>query len=261
MSASTFLVAELRRARSAAGLSQEDLGRAINYSSSLVSAVENGHRLPTFEYLAGVDRALNTGGLLERLLVSIEQAPVWFRDWLVVERKATLIRAFQPSLVPGLLQTEDYARAILSWGALTSASEVDRRLESRMARQMILTGSEPTQLIAMLDECVLRRPVGGRAIMAAQCEHLAEQGTKRNIALHIVPLTAGGHCGLAGAFHLAKGRDFEVAHLDDTLQAETVDRPEQVDLVIRKWEAIRGEALPRAQSLEMIREVATNWRR
>jgi transcriptional regulator with XRE-family HTH domain len=262
MSASRFLVAELRQARAAAGLSQEDLGKAINYSASLVSAVENGQRPPTRDYLARVDETLKTGGFLERLLtgvVSIDQAPVWFRDWVILEREATLIRWYEQSVIPGLLQTEAYARVILEWGGLLSPAEAEQRLASRMQRQDVLTGERPPHLVAIIDENILHRPVGTGATMAEQCDRLVEWARRPNIHLHVLPMTAGAHCGLAGPFTLAKGADFEVVHLDNSLRAEIVDRRVDVDSVTRKWEAIRSEALPRTQSIAMIKEAAKKW--
>jgi transcriptional regulator with XRE-family HTH domain len=150
-SASGFLVGELRQARAAAGLSQEDLGRAINYSSSLVSAVENGQRPPSSDYVVAVDRALSTGGLFERLLsglVSLDRAPVWLRDWILFEREATLLRWSEPSLVPGLLQTEAYASAVLERNGLLSKAEIEESVASRMERQAILTRPTPPTFIA-----------------------------------------------------------------------------------------------------------------
>lgn len=262
VSPSAFLLGELRRARSAAGLSQEEFGKAINYSASLVSAVENGARPPTRDYLVAVDAAFSTGGLFERLLdglVSVDQAPVWLRDWVIFEREATLIRWFQPLLVPGLLQTEAYARAVLEWGALLPPAEVERSIASRMERQTVLDRSQPPQFVAIVDETVLHRLVGSPAVMVEQCERLMKCVDRPNIHFQIVPASAGAHAGLAGPFILAKGRDFEAAHLDNSLQADVVDRRDAVDKLIRKWEAIRGEALPRTQSRELIKEVATRW--
>ena len=262
MSASSFLVDELRRARAAAGLSQEDLGKAINYSSSLVSAVENGQRPPTRDYLVGVDRALHTGGLFERLLdnvVSLDRAPVWLRDWIIFEREATLLRWFQPLLVPGLLQTEAYARSVLEWGGLLDPAEVEQRVASRMERQAILAKPRPPTVIAIIDEGVLHRLVGTPAVMADQCAHLLASAVLPNVHLHVVPAAAGAHPGLAGPFILGKGHDFEVAHVDNNLHAQIVDRRAAVDTLIRKWEAIRGEALPRTQTIDRIREVAPTW--
>lgn len=262
MSTSNFLVRELRHARSAAGLSQEDLGKAINYSSSLISAVEKGQRPPTEEYLALVDRALGTGGLFGRLLkevVSLDWAPVWLRDWIVLEREATLIRWFEPSLVPGLLQTEAYARAVLGWGGLMDAAEVEQRVASRLERQEILARPKPPQFVAIIDESVLHRPVGGAAVMAEQCERLIADAQRPHIAVHILPVAAGGHAGLAGGFIIAKSDDMQVAHVDNSVHAQVIEKRDVLDSLIPKWEALRGEALPRGQSIELIRDVAKTW--
>lgn len=259
---STFLLGELRRARSAAGLSQEDLGKTISYSGSLVSAVENGQRPPTRDYLVAIDDALHTGGLFERLqsgLACFDQAPVWFRDWLIIEREATLIRWFEPLIVPGLLQTEAYARAIIAGAGLVDTAEIEQRVATRMDRQHVLTTPKPPSLISLVDECVLRRSVGDASIMEAQCEHLLELATESNIQIHVVPASAGPHAGLAGPFILAKGRDFETAHLDTPWQAQIIDRREAVDRLIQRWEAIRGEALPTRQSIGLVEEVAKSW--
>jgi transcriptional regulator with XRE-family HTH domain len=261
-SASGFLVGELRQARAAAGLSQEDLGRAINYSSSLVSAVENGQRPPSSDYVVAVDRALSTGGLFERLLsglVSLDRAPVWLRDWIIFEREATLLRWFEQSLVPGLLQTEAYARAILEGGGLLDPVEIEQRVASRMERQRVLDTPRPPSFIAIIDEGVLRRPVGSAGLMAEQCEHLLRMAERPLVQVHVIPATVGAHAGMAGAFILAKGPDFEAAHLDNPLNAQIVDRRDSIDRLIRRWEAVRGEALPRTLSIELIREVAKTW--
>ena len=262
MSASNFLLAELRRARSAAGLSQDELGKAINYSSSQVSAVENGQRPPTQEYVVCVDKALSTGGLFERLLqslASLNQAPVWFRDWLIIENEATLLRWFEPLIVPGLLQTEAYAHAIVAGAGLLDATEVAQRVTARMQRQAVITKLAAPTLIAIIDEGVLRRRVGSAEVMAAQCDHLVSCAEQPNIRVHVVPSTAGAHAGLAGAFILAKARDFETAYLDSPWQAQILDRSGAIDTLSGRWEAIRCEALPRTLSTELIKEAAKTW--
>ncbi|WP_329007866.1 DUF5753 domain-containing protein [Micromonospora rifamycinica] len=208
MSTLEFLGAELRRARRERGLSQEDLAQQISYSSSLVGMVEIGHRTPSQDFITRTDAALEAGGLFERLLtlVRADSAPPWLREWISVEREATLIRWFEPSLIPGLLQTEQYARAVLEWGGLLRPPEVEQRLTSRLERQEVLARDSAPQFIALLD------PEG-----------------------------------------------LDVAHLDNQLCAQVTDRPEDVDTLQRKWEAVRGEALPRRASREFIRELAKSW--
>jgi transcriptional regulator with XRE-family HTH domain len=253
---------ELRRARAAAGLSQEDLGKSINYSGSLVSAVENGQRPPTRDYLVAVDAALDTGGLFERLLnglVSIDKAPVWFRDWVIIEREATMIRWFEPLIVPGLLQTKDYAHAIIAGSGVVDSSEVDDLVTARLERQALLATERPPTLIAIIDEGVLRRCIGTPPIMAEQCQHLLDCGSRPHLHIHVVPASVGVYAGLGGAFILAKARDFEAAHIYGQLHAQTKDGPRDIDRLARAWEVIRSEALPRSLSHELIKEVGRTW--
>jgi transcriptional regulator with XRE-family HTH domain len=262
VSPSLFLLGELRRARHATGLSQEEFGKAINYSGSLVSAVENGQRPPTRDYLVAVDAALDTGGLFGRLangLVGFDQAPVWFRDWMIIEREATLIRWFEPLVVPGILQTKAYAHAIIAGSGLVELADIDQLVSARLDRQSLLAGPKPPTLIAILDEGVLRRCVGSSEIMSEQCHFLLESAAQPHVQIDLIPTSAGVHAGLGGAFTLAKARDFEVAHLDSPLQAQITDRRADVDTLARMWEAIRGEALPRTLSLQLIEEVARTW--
>ncbi|HEX8347716.1 MAG TPA: helix-turn-helix transcriptional regulator [Actinoplanes sp.] len=262
MTASTFLVRELRQARITAGLSQEELGKQMAYSGSLVSAVETGQRPPGHDYVTAFDRALKTGGLFERLLkdvVSLDRAPVWLRDWIIFEREATLLRWFQPLLVPGLLQTEAYARAVLEASGLLDATQIEEIVASRLDRQAILDRPSPPTLISIVDEGVLRREVGSPAVMAEQCAHLLTRAAQHHVHVHVVPASVGAYAGMAGPFILAKGDDLEAAHLDNALQAQAVDRRDALDRLVRRWESIRGQALPRALSIDLIRDVMTTW--
>ncbi|WP_405092878.1 helix-turn-helix transcriptional regulator [Micromonospora sp. NBC_01392] len=257
-----FLGAELRRARRDRGLKQEDLALRINYSASLVGMVEIGHRTPSQDFVTRADAALEIGGLLGRLLtlVRADAAPPWFREWISVEREATLIRWFEPSLVPGLVQTEAYARAVLRGGRMLRESEVEQRITSRMERQAILGRETPPEVVAVIDEAVLRRAVAEPAVMVEQFEHLLRVTEQPNVTVHVVPAEAGMHAGLAGPFILARTPDGgEVAHVDTPLRAHVTDRSEDVDNLRRRWESLRGEALPRRASRELIRELAKSW--
>ncbi|SCL33704.1 Helix-turn-helix domain-containing protein [Micromonospora pallida] len=257
-----FLGGELRRARKESGLSQEDLAQRINYSSSLVGMVEIGHRTPSQDFIARVDAELAAGGLFERMLnlVRADAAPPWFREWISVEKEATLIRWFEPCLIPGLFQTEAYARAVLRGGGLLRESEVEQRVAARMERQTILSKERSPEVVVVVDEAVLRRRVGEAAVMAEQFEHLLRVIELPHVDLHVVPAEIGMHPGLAGPFILAKMPDGgEVLHLDTPLRAQITDRPEDVDSLQRRWESLRGEALPRRASRELVQEVAKSW--
>ena len=147
----------------------------------MVSAVELGQQPPTGKYLELVDRALETGGLFGRMsteLVSLDKAQVWLRGWRAILAEARALRWFDPLHVPGLLQTEGYARAIFESDRLLDADEVERRLTDRMDSQQVLYADRPPHLVAVLDESVLRRRVGGRKMMCEQAVHLARLATE-----------------------------------------------------------------------------------
>ncbi|MEV1328826.1 helix-turn-helix transcriptional regulator [Micromonospora costi] len=257
-----FLGGELRRARRDRGLSQEELAQLVNYSSSLIGMVEIGHRTPSQDFVTRVDAALQSGGFFERLLtlVRADAAPPWLREWISVEAEATLIRWFEPSLIPGLLQTEAYARAVLTGGGMLREAEVEQRVTSRLARQAVLTRENPPEVVFVVDETVLRRRIGEPAVMAEQFAHLLRITELPHVDLLVVPADAGMHAGLAGSFILARTPDGgEVAHLDTPLRAHLSDRSDDVDSLQRRWESLRGEALPRRASRELIAEAAESW--
>lgn len=253
---------QVRRLRTAAGLNQEEFGKKINYSGSLVSAVEVGTRPLDVPFLGRVDEAFETGGLLVQLLkIALREGePTWFHPWREAEQEARLFRTFQPNLVPGLLQTETYARAVILSGRRLSAEEVDRRVTERLDRQSILTREEPAQLIAVLDEATLRRRVGNAAVMVEQLEHLVTLAELPHVDIHVVPFEVGVHVGLNGPFVLA-GFDGGgwVAYLDNQLRGQVVSHHQDVATLQETWERIRSEALPHRQSINLIKEVAQTW--
>lgn len=263
-SAASFLIGELRRARTGRGLSQEELGKAINYSGSLVSAVELGQQRPSADYLNRVDKVLNTGGLFTRMLeelVALDRAQPWLRGWRAIEREAAELRWYEPLHVPGLLQTEAYARAVFSSGNLLGLDEVEKRVAERMQRQQILSDEHPPHVVVVIDEIVLRRSVGGPRVMRDQLLHLARIAEEhQRVRLHVVPLSAGEYPGLNGPFIIATlpGGD-DVVYLDSHVRGQELDASAEVQRVWRIWEASLGEAMTPRQSAEMLREVAQIW--
>ncbi|MEU7934949.1 DUF5753 domain-containing protein [Micromonospora echinofusca] len=185
--------------------------------------------------------------------------PAWFRPWADIEREAIALRWFELAWVPGLLQTEAYARATMAGETLT-AEEVDDLVSARMQRQAVLRREVPL-LIAVIDELVLRRPVyGDRELMREQCAHLATCAELPAVSVHIVPAAVGMYPGLGGPFILAElNSGATVAHVDGQAKAQIIEATAEVATLNRRWERIRGEALSRAQSLEMLREAARSW--
>ncbi|SCE64201.1 Helix-turn-helix domain-containing protein [Micromonospora matsumotoense] len=261
--ATDYVLEELRLFRAALGLSQDDFGKGIGYSGSHVSSVETGGRAPTKEFMKAVDGHHQTGGRFQRMLERLgrlDAEPAWLREWIEFEREATTLRWFELAYVPGLLQTERYARATLAGGRF-APEDVDRIVASRLERQAILRRERPPQLICVIDETVLRRPVLDQpGLMIEQCEHLARLTAEEHIQVHIVPTDAGMYLGLAGQFIIAEMPDGErVAYADNQLTAQIVDATPDVASLARTWEIVRNEALPRRQSIELIKEVAKSW--
>ncbi|MGA5310574.1 helix-turn-helix domain-containing protein [Micromonospora taraxaci] len=264
VTAAAFLIAELRRARVRQGWSQDELAKAVNYSASMVSAVELGQQPPTAKYLELVDRALDTGGLFGRMsteLVSLDRAQPWLRGWQAILEQARTVRWYEPRYVPGLFQTEDYARAVFEAGSLLDAEEVDRRLADRMNRQGLLHSERSPHIVTVLDEAVLRRLAGGRKVMREQTLHLADIATGHpRVRLHVVPRSAEEYPGLGGPFGLATLPDgTELAYLDSQVRGQELDQPRDLLRLQRVWEATLGEALPPQASIKLLREVAESW--
>lgn len=153
----------LKAARASADVSQERMASLVKWSPSTVAAIETGRRRPTREFAIAADQVLETGGLLTELLEAAdrERSPSWFATWRSYESQAARLRAFEPCLIPGLLQTEEYARAIISAGGLNPSDKVDELVSVRMERQQFLTRDDPPECIFILDEGALRRPIGG----------------------------------------------------------------------------------------------------
>ncbi|MGV9216141.1 helix-turn-helix domain-containing protein [Micromonospora sp. RB23] len=264
MTAAAFLVAELRRARARRGWSQDELAKAVNYSPSMVSAVELGQQPPTAKYLELLDRALDTGGLFSRMsteLVSLDRTQPWLRGWQAIFEQARTVRWYEPRYVPGLLQTEDYARAVFEAGNLLDSDEVDRRLADRMNRQGVLHDERSPHIVAVLDEAVLRRRVGSRKVMRDQTLHLARIATEHpRLRLHVVPLSADEYPGLGGQFALATLPDgVELAYMECQVRGQELDQPKDLLRLQQVWEATLGEALPPQASIELMSEVAESW--
>ena len=204
-SALALFAAELQAARARAGMSRDELAARINYSPSLVGMVESMRRVPRLDFAQRCDEALATTGTFARLHEHLRTAPFpsWFRPFVQHEAEAAALRWYELSLVPGLLQTAGYARAVLCTRVGATEDEIDQAVAARMERQAILDRDDPPLLWAVVDEAVARRPVGGTDVMRAQVEHLAEMAERTNVVVQVIPRSAGAHEGLAGAFVIA----------------------------------------------------------
>jgi transcriptional regulator with XRE-family HTH domain len=250
-----LLRVQLRKQRALAGMNQDEFGKRTNYSASTVSAVETGTRAVDLPYARRADEILETGGLFESLLRTAQQdgQPAWFMPWLKAERAARQLRCFHPTLIPGLLQTENYARAVLRFDDTRPEQEIEQQVAARLERQEILKRDRPPQLVAVIDESVLRRV---DAIMAEQLAHLLRMAELPHVHIHIIPASAGLHVGLSGPILLARLPDGTcVGHLESQLGGEETDTEERLATLLARWECLRGVALPEDLSTALIKEV------
>jgi len=259
----------LRHYRVRAGLTQDQVGALAHVSGKLISAYENGRRVPTRPTTADIDSvsAMNTFGALTELWDQFEEGmnyqayPDWFQDWPEKEAAATTLRWFEPLLVPGLLQTDMYARALFSTRIGATDDEIDELVSARLKRQEVLKGAQPPTLWVILDEWVLKRPVGSQHVMLEQVTKLIEAAQRPNVVLEVVPADAGAHEGLyGGGFAIADFKDSpSVAYQESAVQGQIVQDAEDVASLMAKWTTLGTEALPRRASITRLEEAAKTW--
>jgi hypothetical protein len=259
-----FFGAEVRRAREAAGLTLAALGAGVPCDASTVSRIEAGRLSPTERFAAACDEAFpQMGGWFTRFYRDSRSwdglYPGWFVDWVDAEGRATVLRTWEPLLVPGLLQTAEYARALFkAWQTTGDDDDIEQLVTARIGRQRIFDQSGPPAFWAVLDEGVLRRRIGSAKVMQAQLEHLADLADRPMVKVHVVPAEVGAHIGLLGAFAIAGFADDGpgIVYFESPDQGETTRDPVTVAKTILTFDTLRSEALPRRASRDLIMKVA-----
>jgi transcriptional regulator with XRE-family HTH domain len=250
-----LFAAELHAARSRAGLSRDELAVRINYSASLIGMIESLRRVPRLDFAERCDEVFATVGTFARLQQHARTTPLpsWFRPYAEIEAVASQIRSWEPALVPGLLQTEEYARGVLATLPNTTEGAVEELVTARMERQAILERPEPPLLWVVLDEAVLHRQVSGEKVMGEQLLHMAEMSLRPNVTIEVVPFAAEAHYGLLGGFAVADvDETARVAYLDTVTEGYIVEGPSVVAEVMLTFDSLRSETLSRSTSRELI---------
>ncbi|MFH8768462.1 helix-turn-helix domain-containing protein [Streptomyces sp. NPDC085866] len=246
---------ELRRCREAAGLTQRQLGDILNYTGSLVGQIETARKLPTPEFSERADVALETGGLLSRLvtLVMRSQLPAWFQHVAELEARATEICTFQMGMVHGLLQAEAYARATLG---TIDETNLDDRTAVRLARQRIFEKEEPPVFWMILSEAALYQEIGGAEAMRGQLAHLLSSEGNPRINVQILPFAAGAHAGLTGSFNVYRfAGDPTIVYTEGYGSGHPTANPDTVKDCSLRYDHLQAAALSLRDSAELIRRV------
>jgi len=258
--------AMVRFYREKAGLSRAELARQVCKSAALVEAIELGRRVATPQVTSDLEMALDARGALTQLReemrdgLSYQTFPAWFQEWALKEAEAATLRWFEPLLVPGLLQTADYARAIFRTKLKRTEEENDELVAARLKRQDLLTRHEPPMVWIILDEGVVRRQVGGRHVMCEQLSRLAEAARQPNVVIEVIPASVGAHDGLEGGFAIADFKDAPSVGLREGAGGgHMVEEPQFVAALDLIWDTLRGDTLPRAASLALLEETAKSW--
>lgn len=270
-----LLGVQLRRLREAKGLSRDQAGWHIRASESKISRMELGR--VSFKERDVAD-LLTLYGIVDEdersaLLTLARQAnspgwwhaygdllPTWFQSFPGLESAASVIRTYEVQLVPGLLQTADYARAVIQLRHdRTDDSEIDRRVQLRLTRQDVLNRRpHPPRLWAVVDEAVLRRAIGGPRVMRAQIQHLIDVCERPNVQLQIVPFEVGGHAGAGGAFTILRFPDPnlpDVVYIEQLASALYLDKRDDVDNYAAVMERLCVQALPPNETPKLLGEI------
>jgi transcriptional regulator with XRE-family HTH domain len=269
-----LLGAQLRRLRERQGITREEAGYAIRASGSKMSRLELGRvgfkerDVADLLTLYGVTDARDR----ETLLALAQDAnspgwwhrygdvlPGWFETYVGLEEAAALIRTYELQFIPGLLQTEDYARAVISMGNSSSPpEEIEQRVSLRTTRQKILSRGDAPRLWAVVDEAALRRPIGGRDVMRGQIEWLIEATKLPGIILQVLPFRVGGHTAEAGAFTILRFPESDlpdVVYVEQLTSALYLDRRDDVDAYMEAMERLCVVSAPPDDTAEILSRI------
>ena len=274
------LGAELRALRTAAGLTSGEAARRAGWHQSKVSRIETGTSgVKPADVRLLLDAYEVEDGQLRELLLALagsgdaEDRPWWhayrgvlpptYRDFISLEFQATGMRTLETSVVPGLLQTPEYARAVTR-AAVDGVDEkrLDTLVQVRLTRQGVLRGDPPLQLSAVLDEAVLRRQVGGPEVMARQLDRLMEAARLPQVTLQVLPFSAGAHIGVTGPFVIfsfSNTSDLDVVVLDHLTSSLHLERKEDLQAYSEAFDTLRLHAMPAEDSSEYIAEIRQDW--
>jgi transcriptional regulator with XRE-family HTH domain len=245
---------QVRKQRLARGWSLDELSARTGIVSGHLSRIENGKRPPTERIASAMDTAFETTDFTDLYQEMRDWAPPGFRDWAEYEDKAARLYDWWPSVLSGLLQTENYARALLRTYPGVGDDQVTARLARRMERQKrVLLRDDPPSVWFVLDQLSLYREVGTPAIMAAQMRQLAEVARLPNVVLQVLPAIA--HPANASGFMVAEG-----AALCEHVRGSFVYSDDQsVSSLARLFDTLRSECWPVSESLALIEEVGGTW--
>ncbi len=250
---------QIKLRREAAGLRVPDFGRAVGYGEDMIYKIESGKRIPRQEFLDRADEVLEAGGLLSAAWEDVKKVryPKKVRALGKLEARAVEIGLYECHIVPGLLQTPEHARAVI--GAAQppySPDDVERMVAARLARQSVFDRDPAPALSLVMEEGVLRRPVGGRAAWRGQLRRLLDVAQLHHVVLQVMPTDCETHSGLDGRIELLKFDDgTAMGRSDGAFNGRPTSDPRQLRILELRYGTIRAQALPPRESLAFVRQL------
>ncbi|MGH3284179.1 MAG: helix-turn-helix domain-containing protein [Streptosporangiaceae bacterium] len=270
------LIVELKRLREERGLSREQVADRIGTSETSIFRYEKGETRPQPAVVAAMLDVYGAAAERDELLEMARDARKrgwWHRhrqslkpgfdSYIGLEAAASIVRTYEAQTVPGLLQTEAYARANIVATSLNMVpAEIEERLSVRLSRQDLITRStDRVQLVAVLDEAVLRRQVGGPEAMREQIRHLIDMAALPNVVIHVLPFAAGAHPGMEGPFCLLsfpEPDDTDLVYLEQATSGLVPEEPEEVRRYTLMFGTLLGKALPAGESVAFMKKITEN---
>ncbi|MCQ9181143.1 helix-turn-helix transcriptional regulator [Streptomyces sp. IBSBF 2953] len=250
---------QLKLRREAVGMRVADFAVAVGYGEDMVYKIEGGKRIPRPEYLDRADEILGAGGLLSAMNEDVRkvQYPKKVREIAELEARAVEIQLYDPLSIHGLLQTPEYARALLRMRRPAYPDDVVARgVAARVARKSVFERDPVPELGFILEEWTLRRPLGGRAVLRGQLEHLLKTGELRNVELQVMPMDREEHAGLAGGIEVLKFADGSaVGRSQAVAGGRAVFDLKQLRILELRYGIIRAQALTPRESLAFIEQL------
>ncbi|MEU6233444.1 helix-turn-helix transcriptional regulator [Kitasatospora sp. NPDC047058] len=269
-----LLGSQLRRLREARGITREDAGYAIRASESKISRMELGRvsfkerDVADLLSLYGVDDGVEREALLGLVREANKSGwwhsfndvlPGWFQTYVGLEEAAALIRTYEVQFIPGLLQSEEYARAVFGQSRpVISEEEVERRVSLRLRRQKLLSEGNSPRLWAVIDEAALRRPVGGPEVMRGQVQYLIDAAEESNVVIQVMPFRFGAHAGESGAFTILRFPEQDLAdvvYLEQLTSALYLDKRDDVDAYIQVMERLCVDSLTPERTIDLLASI------
>ncbi|MBX6383205.1 MAG: helix-turn-helix domain-containing protein [Microbispora sp.] len=269
-----LLGSQLRKLRESKGISRDQAGQCIRASESKISRMELGRvgfkerDVADLLALYGVEDE-ETRNVVMNLVERANEPgwwhrfndllPSWFQAYVGLEEAAERIRTYEVQFVPGLLQTKEYARAVITAGAVGAApEEIARRVDLRLERQRILDGENSPKFWAVIDEAALRRPIGGVEVMRGQIQHLIDLMNQPNITIQVIPFSHGGHAAEGGAFSILRFADPDlpdVVYVEQLASALYLDKREEVDRYSEVMERLCAVSTTPTETVDLLRQI------